>query len=210
MNNDIEIWKPIVSFERYDVSNMGNIRRGSKIIKPCLDTYGYRQVNLYINGSRYTRKVYRLVLSTFCPNHENKPQIDHINRIRTDDRLENLRWATSSENCRNKTGYIEEMHGINWNVKNSSYVVKFIKDGTEQYFGSRKTLSEAIELRDLSMKVNTYTKIKLREMYGISKSSKNKYRVRIGKSGSSYVCSLEEAKIIRDKLLNNQNENNIV
>ncbi len=204
---NIEIWKEIPLFERYQVSNMGNIRRGNKLLTPGLDTYGYRQVNLYMNKKRYTRKVYRLVLNAFCPNIENKPQIDHINRIRTDDRLENLRWATPSENCRNKVGYSEELHGINWNKKNSSYVVKFMKDGVEQYFGSRKTLEDAIELRNLSLKENTYTKIKLREMYGISVSGKNRYRIRIGKSESIYASSLEEAKNIRDKLVYKENEN---
>ena len=206
---NFEIWKEIPAFERYQVSNMGNIKRGDKLLTPSLDTYGYRQVNLYMN-KRYTRKIYRLVLDAFCPNTENKPQIDHINRIRTDDRLENLRWATSSENCRNKVGYTEELHGIHWNKKNSTYVVKFMKDGVEQYFGSRKTLEAAKELRNLSLKENTYTKIKLREMYGISVSGKNRYRIRIGKSESIYTSSLEEAKNIRDNLVYKENENRIV
>ena len=204
---NFEIWKEIPSFERYQVSNMGNIRRGNKLLTPGLDTDGYRQVNLYMNKKRYTRKVYRLVLNAFSPNIENKPQIDHINRIRIDDRLENLRWATSSENCKNKVGYTEELHGIHWNKKNSTYVVKFMKDGVEQYFGSRKTLEDAKELRNISLKENTYTKIKLREMYGICVSGKNRYRIRVRKSGNIYASSLEEAKNIRDKLVYKEDEN---
>lgn len=195
-----EVWKNIPCFENYEVSNLGNVRHGSKEIKGCLDTYGYRQVNLYKNTTRYTRKVYRLVLEAFNPNSDNKPQIDHINRIRTDDRLENLRWVTASENCRNKYGYSEDMHGISWSKKNSKYVVKFVKDNKEVYFGSCSTIEDAKALRDKSLVSETFIPQKKREMYGISSSGK-KFRVRVGKTPSIYTKTLEEAKEIRDKLL---------
>ena len=58
---------------------------------------GYLQVR--INGSIY--KVHRLIAETFIPNPENKKEIDHINRDPQDNRVENLRWATRQENCRN-------------------------------------------------------------------------------------------------------------
>ena len=57
---------------------------------------GYLQVK--INGKVY--KVHRLVAETFIPNPENKPQVDHISRIKTND-VENLRWTTPAENSRN-------------------------------------------------------------------------------------------------------------
>ena len=202
-----ELWKNIPCFEDYEVSNLGNVRHGSKEIKGCLDTYGYRQVNLYKNTIRYTRKVYRLVLEAFNPNTDNKPQIDHINRIRTDDRLENLRWVTSSENCRNKYGYIEDMHGITWNKKNSKYIVRFIKNGKETYFGSCSTLEEAKKLRDISLTTDTFIPQNKREMYGITSAGK-KFRVRIGKNPSVYTRSLEEAKSIRDELVLNKVKHN--
>lgn len=58
---------------------------------------GYCQVR--INGSLY--KVHRLIAETFIPNPENKQEIDHTNRNPQDNRVENLRWATRQENCRN-------------------------------------------------------------------------------------------------------------
>lgn len=58
---------------------------------------GYCQVR--INGSLY--KVHRLIAETFIPNPENKHEIDHINRNPQDNRVENLRWATRTENNRN-------------------------------------------------------------------------------------------------------------
>jgi hypothetical protein len=58
---------------------------------------GYRQVSIY--KKHYL--VHRLVAETFIPNPENKPFIDHINRDRSDNRVENLRWVTAQENQNN-------------------------------------------------------------------------------------------------------------
>ena len=58
---------------------------------------GYRQVSIF----KKHYYVHRLVAETFIPNPENKPFIDHINRIKTDNRIENLRWVTSEENNNN-------------------------------------------------------------------------------------------------------------
>ena len=46
-------------------------------------------------------KVHRLVAYMFIPNPDNKPQIDHINTIKTDNDIKNLRWVTNKENCNN-------------------------------------------------------------------------------------------------------------
>ena len=194
-----EVWKPVYSFERYEISNMGNIRRGVKPLVPGLDTYGYRQVNLYGGGKRYTRKVYRLVIEAFNPNIENKPQIDHINRIRTDDRLENLRWATASENVRNSKNFTEEMNGISWSKKNSSYVVRLSADGKERYYGSRKSLEDAKLLRDdvLYGRID-FTPRKQRESYGISLLSRGFYQVRVNGKTVGYRKTFDEAKYLRD------------
>lgn len=48
------------------------------------------------------KKIHRLIAEAFIPNPENKPCIDHINTIRHDNRIENLRWATYKENGNNE------------------------------------------------------------------------------------------------------------
>jgi len=202
----MEEWKPVVGFERYAVSDLGNIRRGNKLLIPGLDTYGYRQINLYRDKARYTRKVYRLVLETFNPNTENKPQIDHINRNRSDDRLENLRWVTASENCRNRDGCDEDMVGIRWYPKNQTYMVRIMRDGIEHYVGCRKTLDDAKQLRSEALTTTyVYTPPKKRPLYGITLLKTGMYQVRVPAPGKQrtvgYRKSLEEAISLRDATL---------
>lgn len=117
-----EIWKPISGFEGlYEVSNMGNVRSVDRIVKRgnCFEkrkshlmsavvsdgTHGYSFVNLYMNGKTYPKRVHRLVAEAFIPNPENKPCIDHINTIRNDNSVENLRWVTYKENALNNITY---------------------------------------------------------------------------------------------------------
>lgn len=102
-----EIWKDVIGFEGlYQVSNLGNVRAlkyaGSKetnikVLKPILKRNGYYSVN--ICGKNI--EIHRLVAPAFIPNPHNKPQIDHINTIRTDNKVSNLRWVTVWENQHN-------------------------------------------------------------------------------------------------------------
>lgn len=79
--------------------------RTGKWLKPDKDKYGYVYYVVSINSVRHTVKAHRAVAQCFIPNPEGKPTVDHINCIRDDNRVSNLRWATSSEQVRNEITY---------------------------------------------------------------------------------------------------------
>lgn len=103
---NIEIWKDIKGYEGiYQVSNYGRVKSlhnkfGNKelIMKLNKKYNGYYQVRLKNNGESKDVSIHRLVALHFIPNPENKPQVNHINEDKSDNRAENLEWCTSSYN----------------------------------------------------------------------------------------------------------------
>lgn len=97
-----EIWKKIEGFDNYSVSKDGEIRntKTGRTLKKQSNR-GYECVSLWKNGKGKRLQVHRLVAIAFIPNPNNLPCVDHINTIKTDNRVENLRWCTQKENCNN-------------------------------------------------------------------------------------------------------------
>ena len=118
----VENWRDIPGYEdTHEVSDQGNVRskphddvRGSswvgKARKPSLSPYGYFQISLY-RTKPITKAIHQLVAHVFLGPIESGMQVNHINGIRTDNRLENLEIVTPQENMRHSREVLGNFHG---------------------------------------------------------------------------------------------------
>lgn len=107
----VEEWKDIKNHEdSYEISSIGNVRSKDRLTKKGfikgkdISIYktdkGYSRVGLQVNNKCKSFLVHRLVAQTFIENPLDKPQVNHINGIKNDNRVENLEWATRFENMK--------------------------------------------------------------------------------------------------------------
>jgi hypothetical protein len=114
----VEVWKDVSGYEgKYQVSDFGRVKSLARIVesrkgifgnkreillKPTKNKKGYLRVKLCIVKNEVSSEknfyVHSLVLNSFLENPLNKPQVNHKNGIKDDNRVDNLEWATGSEN----------------------------------------------------------------------------------------------------------------
>ena len=145
-----EIFKDIQGYEGlYQVSNLGNVKSFNygfaKILKPGKSTSGYLQVYLCKNKIKKQSQIHRLVALSFIENPNEKSDVNHINGIKTDNRIENLEWVTRSENI---------MHAYN---------VGLIKIGENHNSAKLK------EVQVISIKLDNRSHSKIAHDYNVSR-----------------------------------------
>ena len=115
---DKEVWKDIQGYEGlYQISSYGRCRRIDRkyILKPHKTNRGYDIYQLTVKGKIKNYLIHRLVAQTFIPNFKNKPQVNHIDGNKDNNRVDNLEWCTCSENMKHAydNGLIKICEGIN-------------------------------------------------------------------------------------------------
>lgn len=146
-----EVWKDISEYEGlYQISSLGKVKRDDKILKYTICSGGYYYISLCKDGIPIKRRIHRLLAETFIPNPDNLQQVDHINQNRIDNRLENLRWVSSSGNNENKGIQINNKLGeqhIYYDKSKNKYTFK-IRINKIDHFKRFETLEEAKKYRD--------------------------------------------------------------
>ena len=150
----MEEWKVIQDFPDYEVSTLGHIKSSNCLLKPYESKRGYLVVSLYKNKKQYRKTIHRLVAQAFIDNLLNEECVDHINRNRLDNRIENLRWVNKKQNG------INRQRGIH----NELYIYPFkdryrcvVPDKEKRISRVFYTLEEAIIWRDSMLNINFTT-----------------------------------------------------
>ena len=115
-----EEWRPIKGYEKeYLVSTAGKVWsvRSGRTLAPKLTRAGYQRVGLSVNGEREDFSIHRLVAEAFIPNPEGKPTVNHINEVKTDNRVENLEWATTLEQNTHGTRIARAVAHTDWKAR---------------------------------------------------------------------------------------------
>lgn len=127
----MEVWKDVVGYEGiYNVSSLGQVKaienperashRSEHILSQKINECGYPQVTLCKDGIMKTYSVHRIVAKAFIPNDNDELVVDHINTVKTDNRVANLRWVTVKENSNNCITKINRSNSKKGN-KNPNY-----------------------------------------------------------------------------------------
>lgn len=120
-------WISVVGNERYSVNEYGIVKNNEtgRILLPTKNKSGYLVVCLY-GDAKINARIHRLVAQAFIPNPENKPFVNHKNGVKTDNRVCNLEWVTSSENNLHKCRVLGKK---STNEPNPKIAVKCVETG---------------------------------------------------------------------------------
>lgn len=150
-----EIWKDLPGFEGYyKVSSIGRVRSVTRIVKcyrgprahkgkilnQIVLPLGYLRVQLSKQGKRNNASIHRLVAQAFIENPNNLPAVNHLNGIKTDNRVENLEWVSDREN---------RSHDMLSSSKTSKYI------GVSWYKSSQKWRAD-IQINGKSISLGYY------------------------------------------------------
>jgi len=157
----MEVWSPIVGFPHYYISSQGRVFSDKKkrfLQIRHISHHGHTciRVKLSRNDITHLHSVAILMLKAFqVPKTNDQTHADHINQISTDNRIENLRWTTPSENMLNRKRWGKSKYrGVHRHGKNNAWVACCTHQGKCHYLGSFRTEEDAGRAYDEYCKKN--------------------------------------------------------
>lgn len=165
-----EVWRDIKGYEGlYQVSNLGRVKKTTlneeRLIHINKDSGGYQIVSLRKDGVSRMRLVHRLVAIAFIPNNENKPEVNHIDEVKTNNRVDNLNWMTHLENSLYGTRNKRSSANRFGNPKTGRQVIAKFLNGEEKIYGTIREASRQLGLRDTSIGIHCKNKKIFRGIY---------------------------------------------
>jgi hypothetical protein len=149
----MEEYKIIKDYEGYAVSNFGNVKYNTsgRIINQHINKNGYCQVSLTNDDNKSKNfKIHRLVGLAFIPNPENKPCIDHIDNNKLNNNVDNLRWATFTENNQNmklSKNNTSGFKGVSFCKRSNKWQSSITINNKRIYLGYFENKEDAIKAR---------------------------------------------------------------
>ena len=148
----METYKVIKGFEGYSVSDHGNVKNNKtgRIKNVNANEKGYIQVSLSKEKKQYKKMVHVFVASAFIENPENKSFVDHIDNCKTNNIINNLRWATSVENSQNRNMMITNtsgVKGVSFDKSSNKWIATISIDGIRINLGRFDKKEDAIHVR---------------------------------------------------------------
>ena len=130
-------------------------------IKSTINNAGYYVVGLTNNKKRKLYLLHRLLAIHYIDNPENKPCVDHIDRVKTNNSLDNLRWVTHLQNCQNWGVSKRNTNGhknIKFRKATGHYCFEKMVNG-KQHSRTFKTLEEAVVYKNNYLRDNFYSSL---------------------------------------------------
>lgn len=137
-------WKTINDYPNYQISKCGIVKNNKdKIIKSRININGYQIINLSKDNIKKTFALHRLIGTHYIEKkNENLCLLDHIDRDKLNNSIDNLRWIDYNGNNRNKSVY-NKCGYTGVYKRNDRYIARIRVDGFKKYLGSFETPEEA-------------------------------------------------------------------